>query len=136
MRYMIGLILVFPLFAICDEAAKVAVTAVDPATAVVAGDEFFQFLIKSIGGTKGMKILGIVGVVSQIVMKALQTPLIGKWAGKWKYLSIYAFSLVGGVVGLMTVGELSFWPAMLHANTLAAFQSLGHQGYKQFVAKK
>ena len=137
MRYIIGIILVFPLLAVCEEVAKEAVAVVaDPGKVAVAGDKFFEFLLKSIGGFKGLKALGIVGLVSQIAMRALQTPLIGKWAGKWKLLSIYGLSLIGGIVALMTAGKLTLWPALLHSNTLAMAQVFGHQAYKQFLVKK
>ena len=123
--------------AFCDAPVE---AVIDPALVVVEGDEFIQFLIKSIGGIGGMGTLAIVGCVAQVIQKGLQVKWLGKMAGEWKYISIYALNIIGGVSALtLGVGieqPLTFLPALVHAHTLAAFSLFGHQGYKQYMERK
>jgi len=134
-KYVFGAALIFPFLAFGAEAVAVAVEAVDPGQVAMQGDKFIEFLLQSIGGLKGLSALGIVGVVSQVVMKALQTPFLGKLAGKYRLMAVYALSLVGGVVALK-MGGMPLLPALVHSNTLAAYSLLGHQAYKQFIVKR
>ena len=139
LRYLVPVCIFMPLAVFGDEvaeAAKVAVASVDPGTVELAGDKFLKFLVESLGGLKGAGTLGLVGVVSQGIMKAMQTSFLGGVAGKWRLLIIYLMNLIGGTVALMSTGGMGFLAAMLHSNTLANVSVFGHQVYKQFLVKK
>ena len=105
--------------------------AVDPA---VSYDEFFAFLMKSLGGFKGAGALGTVALVVQLLMKLFQTQA-GELLGKYKLLAVLGLTLVGGVITLKLTG-VSWGASLLHSATLAAAQVLIHQLYKQFLDKK
>ena len=135
MRYLIGLLLFSSLIVLGEGAAPAAV--VDPGAIEVGGGEFLDLLMKSIGGFKGLGILGIVGLVSKIFMKAAQTSLLGSLAGRWRLMVIYGMSTIGGVAGLVAgVDGMSLGAALLHANSLAMYSVFGNQAYKQFFEKK
>jgi len=90
-------------------------------------------LLASLGGLKGMGVLGIVAVVVQGLMLFFRTPL-ADFAGKWKLTIVLGLSLVGGVVGLVATG-MAWLPALLHSTTLAAAQVFIHQLVKQVTEK-
>ena len=98
----------------------------------VADLEFMQLILTSVGGMKGASTLAIVAGVIQILMALFRTRFI---SGKYKLMTVYLLSLLGGVIGLKMQG-LSLGAAFLHANSLAALQVLGNQAYKQFLTKK
>lgn len=98
-------------------------------------DQFLSDLIASLGGFKGASAMGIVAIVVQLLMKLSKTKL-GEYAGRYKLLVVYGLTVVAGVLSLMTAGHLSFMAALIHANSLAAFQVLGHEVVDQFIRKK
>ena len=106
----------------------------------VPTQDFISFLIQSLGGLKGAGTLAIVAAVVQILIMFLKTPLFGQLfknvSGSIKLLIVTALSLVGGVVGLMSVEGLTIGAALVHSTTLTAFTVLAHQLYKQFIEKK
>ncbi len=108
----------------------------DPAAVVVPDSQFLLELLSSMGSYKGLAGLGLAAVVVQILMKALQTSFAhARFPGAARILAVLGLSLVCGVVGLMATG-VPIGAAMLHANTLAAFQVLAHQLYKQLTEKQ
>ena len=120
--FIILMLLTLPMIAFAQETVG-AVSEIDA----------LSFLIQSIGGMKGASTLAIVGTIVQVVMKALQTPLISNWAGKWKLLLVAGLNMVGGVVALLlTQPEIGIWGALLHSSMLAAISVFGHQVMKQF----
>ena len=98
--------------------------------------EFVELLFQDLGKISGggMTAMGIAALITQSVMRFFRTNL-ASFAGKWRLVIVYALSLVSGVLALMTSG-LGFLPALIHANSLAAFQVLAHQIWKQFTEKK
>lgn len=90
-------------------------------------------LIKSLGGAKGGSAMVIIVLLVQALMLVLRSKL-GEFAGKYRLITLYALTMVGGVIGLKTAG-LDWGTALFHSNTLAAFQVLGHQALKQFKEK-
>lgn len=112
----------FPIVALAQEVAP----PVDAAAAL-------ENLINSLAGLKGAGALAISAFVVQVIMRLLNTKL-GDVAGKWKLLIVYVLSVVSGVLGLKAAG-LDIGAALVHAQTLAAFQVLANQVYKQFIKK-
>ena len=106
----------------------------------VATQDFITFLVQSLGGIKGVSTLALVGIVVQILVMFLKTPLFGQIfknvSGPIKLLIVSALSLIGGVSALMSVEGLTIGAALIHSSTLTAFTVLLHQVYKQFIEKK
>jgi hypothetical protein len=105
-----------------------------PQTPSSPEDAFLSALLLSIGGLKGAGVLAAVVVLTQVVVKFMDT----RWAafaGKWKLLAVSGLTLVGGVAGLMTTEHLSFLAALLHSSTLATFQVFAHQLLKQVTER-
>lgn len=101
---------------------------------VVDTNVFLMELIKSLGGIKGASGLAIAALVTQLIMKALQTPLAAMM-GKYRLLVVALLSLVSGVLALMVSG-VTLPMALLHSTTLTAVQVFVHQILKQFAEKK
>lgn len=105
---------------------------------VVPDAEFFSYLIQSLGGLSGASTLAIVGIVVQVLIKLMSTPMLGKLfttlSGAWKLTIVSVLSLAGGVVTLMTANGLTIGAALMHSATLTAFMVLFNQVYKQFFA--
>ena len=131
MKYAFLFLCLVPVIAFADVTCE-SVQALGATT--VTTDEFLTYFIKSIGGLKGAGALGLVAIFSQFIMKLFQTQL-GQKAGKWRLIAIYLLNVIGGIVALMSSG-IGFFAALIHSNTLAGLQVLGHQGYKQFIEKK
>lgn len=124
-----------PVVAAAEEVPKLPGMDDDPASDLDTAT-FINALGKSIGSVKGASSLLLVVLISQLLMLFFRTPL-GSFAGKWKLLIIYSMSLVGGVIALkLSVDDMGWLAALLHANTLGAFQVLAHQAKKQFWDKK
>ncbi len=106
---------------------------------IVQNDEFIKFLIQSIGGISGASTLVIVGIVVQVLMKFLKTPiaegLFKGVSGNMKLLIVSGLSLVGGTIGLMTVEKMSFLAALVHSTTLNALMVFAHEIYTRFFKK-
>jgi len=101
--------------------------------------DFLAFLFQSLGGVKGMSTLAIVGVVVQILIMFLKTPIASsifvKLGGFWKLALVLTLTLVGGVLGLMSASGLSLGAALVHSTTLSAFMVLANEVYKHFTEK-
>jgi len=97
---------------------------------------FLRALIKSVGSFKGASALMLVALVLQLLLLFFRTKFAA-FAGKWKLLVVYVLSLAAGVLALkVTVPGMEWLAALVHSNTLAAAQVLGHQMKKQFWDKK
>jgi len=114
--------------------SAVAFAVEDPTVVVVGMDEFVQMLLKSVGEIKGASGLVIAVIVTQLMMKAFQTP-IANMAGKYRLLIVVVLSLITGVLAMVASG-VSAPAALLHSSTIAGLQVLIHQIYKQFIEKK
>ncbi len=89
-----------------------------------------QLLLKSLGGLKGAGALAIAVVITQGIMLFFRTKL-SSFAGKWRLLIVAGLSLVTGFLSLLVSG-VSWQGALMHAETIGAFQVLGHQLFVQF----
>lgn len=89
--------------------------------------------------TKGLQGLAAVAAGVQIIMLALRSEFViaklGDLKGKYRITALLALTVVSGVLTLMTQG-MALVPAILHSSTVAAFQVLANQVYKQYVVKK
>ncbi len=89
--------------------------------------------------TKGLQGLAAVAAGVQVIMLALRSDYVvakfGDIKGKYRITALLALTLVGGVLSLMIEG-MQLVPAILHSTTVAAFQVLANQAYKQYVVKK
>lgn len=130
--------LLLPVWCLAQEVVNVAVPVVVPP--VDPNGEFINLLIASLGGLKGASTLAIVGIVVQIIIKALNLPIAGKLFSEskgWiKLLIVSGLTLVGGVTGLMSVEKLSFAAALIHSTTLTALMVFGNQLIQHFSPKK
>jgi hypothetical protein len=91
-------------------------------------------LVEQVGGMKNLGVMAAVLVGVQLVMMGLKTKL-GKYAGKYRLLAVYSLTVISSVLALKT-GGADWASSLLHGNTLAAFQVLGNQTWKQFMVKK
>ncbi len=123
-------VLCFPLMAFAQEVVQ---PVVDLATEVPVQD-FMAFLIKSMGGMKGASTLAIVGIVLQGLLMLTRTRLLDKYTSGKKLLIVYGLSMVAGVVALMSQG-LDIQAALIHSNSLAAYQVMFHEVVKKFNDK-
>lgn len=97
-------------------------------------DEYLPLLLNSLGGIKGASGLAVAATIVQVVMYSLRLDMVQKrlpkLLGKHKLILIYALSLVSGVLSLRLQG-IDLMASLLHSNTLAAYQVLAHQAFKQ-----
>jgi hypothetical protein len=97
------------------------------------GDELLK-LVQSLGGIKGAGVLAIVAVVVQALLLFFRSSF-AKFAGATQLLIVNGLTLVLGVVSLKATGSIEWSAALLHSQTLAALQVLGHQVLKQITKK-
>lgn len=110
--------------------------AIDPGSVVIPDGDFLMSLWASIGSIKGLSAMGIVVVVVQVIMAASQTSFVESHVpGKIRLVIVYGLSLILGVLSLHVAG-VDWVAALLHSNTLAAFQVLAQNVYKQFFTAK
>ncbi len=98
-----------------------------------SSEELLVF-IQALGGWKGLGALGIAMIVVQGLLLLARTSLINI-EGKWRLFAVLLLSTISGVIALLSAG-VPLTEALLHSQTLAAFQVLLHQIYKQFIEKK
>lgn len=96
-------------------------------------DVALQEFLQSLGGFKGASALGIALLVVQAVMYFFRTSL-ASFAGKWRLAIVAGLSLVAGTMALFASG-VPWQMALMHANTLGAFNVFLNQMFKQFVQK-
>jgi hypothetical protein len=108
--------------------------------ASISNEQFLLDLLASVGGLKGASALVIAGVVVQLLLKLLKTPiglsLLKGVKGAHLLTAVLVLTVAGGVIGLMTAGGLGIGAALLHSSTLAAFSVLLNQVYQQYIEKK
>lgn len=126
-------LLLFAVFAFCGMAIAQEV-GVEPVPEA-SFDEFFSLLWKSLDELKGAGILTSVTIITQLVMKLVQTKA-GELLGKYKLLLVSLLTLILGVTGLMTQSGMDLVTALLHSSTFTAAQVFIHQLYKQFFEKE
>jgi formate/nitrite transporter FocA (FNT family) len=102
--------------------------------------DYLDFLLKSVGGIKGLKGLALVVIISQILMNTLRVQaVVNLMGGKLKpvvqWTLVTLFNLVGAIVVLKDQG-LGWAAIATHAQTLAAWQVFYHQGYKLYLERK
>ena len=101
--------------------------------------DFFEILIKSLGGIKGASKLAIAGIVVKVLLAFANSQLFGKAfskvKGSMKLIIVLALSLVAGVIALMSEQGMDLSTAMMHSTTMSAFLVLVNQLYKQFFEK-
>lgn len=125
-----------PIIALAQEAVETVTESIP----VVTNDEFINLLVTSIGGIKGASTLAIVLIVVKLLAKFLST----EWAGKLfkklsdraKFTIITGLNVVIALLGLMTVGGLSFGAAIVHSTVIAALSVFLNQGYKVYFGSK
>lgn len=93
-------------------------------------DEWVQFLL-SLKGWAGFSTLGIAAAVVQGAIFIFRSQFM-PMSGKQKIVLVQALSIVAGVIGLR-IQDFDWFSALIHANTLGAFQVFLHQLYKQFT---
>ena len=98
-------------------------------------EEIIAFL-EAIGGWKTLGTLGVVMIVVQALLLFVIRPGLIKIEGKWKLVLVQGLTLIFGVASLIAVSGLSLGEALLHSQTLVAFQVLIHNIWKQFVKPK
>lgn len=101
-------------------------------------ENYLQFLIQSLGGLKGASSLASIAIITQIIMQTLRLPFVQSklppLMGKHKFTIIYLLSTITGILTLKIQG-LGWLTSLIHSNTLAAYQILIHQAFKQFKEK-
>ena len=98
-----------------------------------SGDELIKFL-QSLGGLKGAGTAAIVVIVVQGLLLFFRSSF-AKFAGISQILIVNGLTLIAGVIALKAQGmELSV--ALLHSQTIAAFQVFAHQVFKQVSKPK
>lgn len=110
---------------------------------VCSNEDFFLALSASIGGVKGLGALGIAGVIVNLIMFFLYSPIGNSVLPKkfetdgYKLILALFLYLVSGVIGLMLPPtSLTFGAAFIHSTTLAAFGVLFNQIMKKYVKAK
>ena len=127
-------ILFMSCMAFAQEAAEAAKEVVETASEIAgptAGD-IAKFL-EALGGVKNLGTLGIVALVVQGLMLVAKSAL-GKMAGIYQMLILNFLTLAAGVIALKMSG-MDWASAILHSQSLAAFQVFLHQAWKQFGKK-
>lgn len=110
---------------------------------VCTNEDFFAALATSIGGIKGLGALGVAGVIVNLIMFFLYSPIGNSVLPKkfetegYKLLLALFLYMVSGVIGLMLPPtSLSFGAALIHSTTLAAFGVLFNQIGKKYIKSK
>lgn len=92
-------------------------------------DEVKSFL-ESLGGWTSVGTMGFVVLAVQAALLVMRSSFV-KMNGWYKLLIVNGLTLVGGVLALkLGPANLSWVEALLHSQTLAAFQVLGHSAIK------
>lgn len=94
----------------------------------------WQAFLQSIGGTKGVGIMGTIVALIQILLLILKSPL-GVVAGPYKLLLVTTLTLFLGVTSLKIQG-FDWQSALMHSTTLASFQVFLNQLWKQLKEAK
>lgn len=97
-----------------------------------SGEEI-KSLLDALGGVKGLSALAVAGLVVQVIMLLIRSG-VGGLLGKFRLIVVYGLSIVSGVLALHLSG-VDISAALVHANTLAAFQVFLNQIFKQFFQK-
>lgn len=128
-------VLLLPVMAFAQEVAQAVVAPVVDLAVEVPVQDLLSFLLKSMGGMKGASTIAIVAVALQGLLLAFRTRLLDKFAGKYKLMIVYSLSMIAGIVALMSQG-VDIQTALVHSNSMAAYQVFFHQIMKHVSEKK
>lgn len=137
LKFPLHLFILFMVFLF--SAVVMAVDALPPSALPVSEVDFAKHLFSGLGSAQ-MKGLALIGMIVQTIQLGLRVPFFEKYLGrfaigKYRLVLVLGLSWIGGVIYLMSTG-LEFVPSLLHSNSVAAWQVLFHQGYKQFSGNK
>lgn len=106
----------------------------------VTNAEFFESLLKAIGGAKGASTLAIVAAALQVLFKLLGTPLFsGVWKKlepKVKFLIVAVLSIGTMTTGLMIASAMPLGAALLHSTVVTAIMNYAYKYYELYIEKK
>ena len=124
MLYFIFLSVLYPLTSFAQE----VVAPVIEQMSVVASP-----LIESLGGNQGVTSLAVVALIVQALMLGVNSKY-GHLAGKYRFAIMYGLNALGGIMALKLQG-MDTITALTHSNTMAAYQVMLNQAYKQVFKK-
>ena len=102
--------------------------------ALISDQDFFQFVLKNLGGGNGISSLGVTVLVAQLLVKIFETK-VGALIGKWKFTVISLLTLLVGTLSFSMTTNVSITVAFFSSANLALFQVFINQAYKQFFVK-
>jgi hypothetical protein len=136
MKYLsILCVYLFSVVAFGQEVAAPAIQPVADLSQNIEVQDFLSFLVQSMGGLKGASSLAIVAMIVQGLVMVMRLKFADKFVHGYKLLIVYGLSMVGGVLTLMSQG-IDLQAALIHANSMAAYQVFFHQVIKQIAEKK
>lgn len=124
MPYFIFLAVLYPIISFAQEAVQPVVEQIS----VVASP-----LVESMGGNQGVTSLAVVALIVQTLMLGVNSKY-GHLAGKYRFAIMYSLNALGGIMALKLQG-MDTWTALTHSNTMAAYQVMLNQFYKQVFQK-
>lgn len=105
----------------------------------VTNEDFFQSAIAAFQSVKGAPTLVIVGVLIQLLLKFMSTPLFDSWfknlSPQSKLTIILGLTIPGGLISLVTVDGLSWGAALVNSTMLAAYSVFANQLYGKYLKK-
>ena len=113
----------------------------------MTADQYLAFLFDSIGKMKGASVAMVAYLISQLVIKFIDSRfrkmvlgsgsiLSVKMKGKHKILIVSGVTFLNTLTGLVAFSGLSWPAAAIHSTTLSAFSVFANQIYKQFFEKR
>lgn len=91
-------------------------------------------LLQSLNGQQGVTSMAVIAVLVQALMLLINSRF-GSLAGKYRLSIMYALNAICGITALKLQGVDTF-TALTHSNTMAAYQVMANQAYKQFFKKE
>lgn len=123
---MMAFTVVMPVFSMAQGAPVASAPAVDvpaPDIPQISNNDFFEYLVKSLGGATGATTIVIISILLQVFLKFLSTPMFGevfkKATGKVKVSTFLVLSVLANVVGLVANAGLTWQTALLHSTTIS-----------------
>lgn len=131
-KYMLAFLSMPLLYSFSSWAQEVAAPVVSQ-----VNDQIVQVanpLLQSMNGSSGVTSMAVVALIVQALMLVVNSRY-GNLAGKYRFTIMYALNALGGIAALKLQGVDTF-TAMTHSNTMAAYQVMLNQAYKQFIKKQ
>lgn len=115
----------------------------EPTVTPVSTDDWFSFVLQSMGGLKGARALAIALALTKILIMFMGTPLFGSLAGfvfhgftgGTKLTIVLGLNVVASVLALMASGGVTLGAALIHSSTIAMVSVFINQVYKQYFQK-